>query len=377
MDQINQKALQELEEYRKQGCHMMIPTTGSLEALAEGYVMTVTPVKISPDPCDGDVYPHDLKQWDDDKQAWKSNTGNERVRFHAQAYQALSDGADARWSQPEISIDPKFPRVLCSITGAVMKPDGNWRSLPDVYGSDLDIIKDELIARYSFNGKFDEKKQWMVDRELIQKRKHQKVSAVTGAKNRVTARLLRLKNTYTRKELEQPFVFVQIHFRPDMKDREVRMLVTKANLLGTALNSIFGRSPSSNDPAAIEYLAPVDAEQCRQDDDVIDMETGNGDTHYTVSKEPPDEAPPFAMSQEPTTAESLRADFLNSEIPAQVKTLDTLLSKKNLEGFALATWLKGFKTQPATLENIHQDNRSKLYDHLVQLKDKVAEGRAA
>ncbi len=373
MDAVNEKALSELEAYRKQGCHMLIPTMGSLAALAAGFRVIVSPEKIASNPKDGDVYQHDSTQWDREKKCWNVSEDVAQVRFHAQAFQKLARAANIIWSNPLLTHDPKFPRALCEISGAVRKEDGSWRTLPDFYGSDLDIIKEELIAQNSFKGVFDSKKQWMVDRDFLQKRKNQDKSCITGAKNRVTARLLGLKNVYTVKELEQPFIFVQIVFVPDMQDREVRMMVTKANFLGIAMANVFGARPT--DQPAIEYKGDIPADQC-VNDDVYDMETTNGETHYTIGKEtipvPADDAPSFDMPPDPSPAESLRADFLNSDLAAQCKTL---LSMADRKGFSVIDWLK--QNKQSSLEAMPTNFKVALYDHLVKIPGKVKEGVAA
>ncbi|MFA6100470.1 MAG: hypothetical protein WC750_06415 [Patescibacteria group bacterium] len=377
MDAVNEKALTELEEYKKQGCHMLIPTMGSLAALADGFRIIVSPEKILSNPKDGDVYQHDSTQWDKEKKCWNVPDDVAQVRFHAQAFQKLARAANIIWSNPLLTHDPKFPRALCEISGAVRKEDGSWRTLPDFYGSDLDIIKEELIAQNSFKGVFDAKKQWLVDRDFLQKRKNQDKSCITGAKNRVTARLLGLKNVYTVKELEQPFIFVQIVFVPDMQDREVRMLVTKANVLGIAMANVFGVKPSVQ--PAIEYKGDIAPDQCINDD-VIDIEDGaetqeEADRRYTVGKDqPPEDVPSFAMDPEPepTTAKSLRADFLNSEVESQVKTLLKMADQK---GFSVMEWLKTNKQ--SSLEKMPASWRPALYDKLAGMPDKKAEGRAA
>jgi hypothetical protein len=371
MDAVNDKALKELEDLKEKGCHMLIPTMGSLAALADGFRIIVSPEKISPDLKDGDVYLHDSSQWDKEKKCWKVGPEDAQVRLHAQAFQKLARAANIIWSNPILTHDPKFPRALCEISGAVRKEDGSWRTLPDFYGMDLDIIKEEIIANNSYQGKLDPKKQWIVDRDFLAKRKNQDKNCITGAKNRVTARLLGLKNVYTVKELEQPFIFVQIVFVPNMQDREVRLMVTQANVLGTAMANIFGAAQPPKQQA-IEYKGNIPIDQC-VNDDVIDMETTNGDPHYTVGKDqPPEPGPSFAMDPEPTNAESLRADFLNSEVDNQVKTLLKMADQK---GFGVMEWLKSNKQ--TSLEKMPASWRPALYDKLAGMEDRKAEGRVA
>ena len=376
MDKANEQALKELEVFKAQGCHMLVPTLQSLASLADGFRIITSPVQIAPHPREGDVYPHESEQWDGKKKDWKAPvTGTELVRFHAQGFQKLAIGANILWSQPKLKIDPKFPRMLCDISGAVRNTDGTWRSLPDYAGSDLDIIKEGIIAQYSYNGKFDPAKQWLVDRDFLQKRKFQQQSCITTAKNRVTTRLLGLKNTYTVKELEKPFIFVQIVFVPDMKDEYTRRLVIKSNVLQIAMANVFGqRSPDMEaEPAAVEYMGPVDAAKCREG--VVDMESAGGaDQTYTVKNDQPPDAPPFLTTEaaaELETAESLRLDFGNCDEADQCRILTAMIEKKGQRSF-VENWFKTFPggKKPMSVEQIGAENRLRLYDRLVQEPDK-------
>ena len=375
MDKVNEEALKQLEEYKKGGCHMMIPTMQSLAALADGFRLITSPVQIINHPREGDVYPHESAQYDGTKKEWKSLpvTGDELVRFHAQGFQKLAIGANILWSQPKLKIDPKFPRVLCEISGAVRNVDGTWRSLPDYAGSDLDIIKEGIIAQYSFNGKFDSAKQWLVDRDFLQKKKFQQQAAITTAKNRVTARLLGLKNTYSVAELTKPFVFVQIVFVPDMKDEYTRRLVIKSNVLQIAMANVFGQPAAriEEEPQALEYLGEIPVDKCRQDD-VIDIIPTEPPKTYTLD---PSEDVPFSLGSEPAanSPESLRADFENSDTEGQAKALTVLAGKK---GYALQKWLGAFKP-PKTLQTLSPGKRVEIYDHLCGMADVEKEGRAA
>jgi hypothetical protein len=380
MDKANEDALKQLEEYRRQGCHMLIPVMQNITDVVAGFRLIVTATKIAAHPRDGDVYPHDSAQYDTEKDDWKvKTTGSERVRFHAQGFQRLAQDANIIWSRPDIIVDPTIEgRMTCSITGAIILPGGISKySLPDISGSDIGIERESLIAKHSFNGKFDDKKQWIVDRDLLRLKKYQQKMIVTNVKNRVTERILGLKKTYTVAELEKPFVSVRVVWWPDMTDKFTRELFIKGQVAQMFITNIYGPSGEQEQPA-ITY-GHIPAEKCSpSDDNVIDADTtpgnGNGNgTPYRLGKTKMmpviEEDVPFALgSPPPSTAESLRMDFLNCDEPGQAGVLTSLITQKGQTGF-VASWMKGFKAQPATLVSIGSNSRLKLYDHLVAMAD--------
>ena len=384
MDQVNQNALEELEKYKKAGAHMLVPCMSHIADVAQGFRVIVTPVALSPHPKDKDVYPHEPGHYDQYKNEWKPETGEgtykkkfnpdvEMVRISGQGLEKLSQNANIQWSQPQIEVDRESQkRQVAYITGALRMPDGfSFYRVPDLYGMDLDIEMEKIQATYAKQAKEGKDPQWMIDRDYLQKKVNQKKLCISGAKNRVIRKILGLSNTYTVAQLSKEFVMVRVIPWLDMNDEYTRRLVIQSNVAQMTIANLYGGQQPNHQTQqveeahkpAIEYVGEVSADKCRNDDDVIDAETSNGATHYIVNSD----APPFAMDQPPTTSESLRADFLNSEVPEQCKALDRLAQQK---GFDTTAWLGKFKPT-TTLEALKPDLKISLYDHLCGLVEKA------
>lgn len=362
MDKVNEQALAELKKYRDDECHMLIPVMQNITDVVAGFRLVVTATKICPHPKDGDVYPHDSSQYDSKLGKWKEKlTGEERVRFHAQGFQRLAQDANIMWSRPIFTIDPNFKsRMFCDIIGEIVLPDGFSKyRLPDGSGMDLDIELEALIQENSYNGVFDKKKQWKVDEGMIRKKKHQQKMVLTGAKNRVTERILGLKKTYTVTELEKPFVSVRVVYWPDMTDRFTRELFIKGQVAQMFISNIYGPSQDHEQQPAITYGA-VPADKCAPagDPNVIEGENTNATT-YRLDPHAPlpaDDEPPFAGPSSGPSPESLRMDFQACDCDGQCKALRVLAGARNLDA-ELATTGK-------TLESCTAAYRLRLYNYL-------------
>lgn len=357
MDQVNQKALEELQEYKKKGCHMLVPCMDHIADVANGFRLIVTPVLLRQHPRDKDVYPHDAKEYDYKAGDWnkESKTGNELVRLHGQAKEKLAQIANVIWDQPVVEIDrTNKGRQLCHISGALRMPDGfSFYRVPDLYGMDLDIVREQIIANYSFNGKFEEKKQWMVDRDFLQKKTNQTKLCITGAKNRVTEKILGLDRTYTVASLAKEFVAVRVIPWLDMNDKFTRELVIRSNVAQLAIANIFGgKPPAQAEQPAIEYVGDIDPAKCGGDD-IVDIGE-NGNHHYALDEKPPEPNPQLT-------------DFKNSSNSDQLLILTKLAYKK---AYDLAWYQEKAKK---TLGSMKAETLEGLFQHLVSLPDPVEE----
>jgi len=379
MDQVNKKALEELVEYQKKGCHMLVPCMEHIDDVAQGFRLIVTPITLRPHPKDKDVYPHESSHYDQRANDWKKYyevgqkkekvpivVDNELVRISGQGLEKLAQNVNVIWSQPAIETDrTNKGRQVCYITAALRMPDGfSFYRVPDLYGMDLDIEMERLEAQYR-----EENQQWLRDRDFLQKKVNQTKLCISGAKNRCIRKLLGIDNAYTVASLALPFVSVRVIPWLDMTDEYTRKLVIESNVKQMAIASIFGGQPPVTiqevEKNAIEYVGDIPKEKCLGND-VIDAEM----THYHL--DPHEEDVPFALGASPDAAgktpESLRFDFQNCDIPGQSKALTAIIGKKGQDAF-VASWLKQFKAQPATLETIGPNSRLKLYDHLCGLPD--------
>jgi len=347
---------------------MLIPSQINPEDIAPGFALIVEPVRLNPHPSGKDVYPHESKEYDYTKDDWKTTvTGKELVRIHKQGFDRLAQAAKVDWLPAQIVRDPNHSgRMMASIEGMIRTSTGELYRVQDIAGMDLDIEREKIISHYSFNGKFDEKKQWMVDRDYLQKKDNQPKLCISGAKNRVIKQLLCLHNTYTVAELAKEFVAVRIVPRLDMNDEYTRKRVVDVQI--AAMAGIYGLIPNATpQPQQIEMAGAVPAAALIGDDGAIETTVANGEPEkktYTIN---PEEDIPFSLASEPAVAspESLRADFENSDVEGQAKTLTILASKK---GYALQGWLKQQK-KPMTLQTLSPGMRMKVYDHLCGLAD--------
>ena len=372
-------AFERLKEFEAKGCHMLIPSAISVEDIAPGFALIVEPVLLKAHPRDRDVYAHESAQFDQKAGEWKPEfkTGNELVRLTKQGMDRLAQAAKVDWLPAQIVRDPNVAgRMMASVEGMIRTSTGELYRVQDIAGMDLDIEMEKLEAQYYRNAEDRKNKKWLVDRDFLQKKANQPKLCISGAKNRVIKQLLCLRNTYTVAELAREFVAVRIVPRLDTSDEYTRRRLVDVQI--AAMAGIYGLVPN-NAPAQqqIEMVAPVAAENCNTDDNVIDAETGNGTTHYPFDKsQTMEEDVPFSLgSNVPTSAESLRADFEACEPGKQASVLNILVAAKGQYAF-VESWLKQFSAQPATLESIGPKSRLKLYDHLVGLPD-VEKGKVA
>jgi len=180
--------------------------------------------------------------------------------------------------------DPKTTGVVESTdrksrakaTGAMRKPNGEWVVISEEKTVDLDVIEEEQQTSYeekADRGNFDEIVQWKtskngknypvfadwksdaekqhginkaVKKAVLQYRKFKDERAMTGAKERVIRAFVALKNTYSRKELSQPFAFPRVI--PDTEKMLAHPEVRQAAIqkMTGAVTSIFGPGPSGS-----------------------------------------------------------------------------------------------------------------------------------
>lgn len=353
-DQSQKTAYQRLKEFEAKGCHMLIPTGISPADIAPGFALIVEPVLLRPHPRDKDVYPHDSTQYDYKKDDWKAPvTGNEPVRIHKQGLDRLAQAAKVDWLPAQIVRDPNVSgRMMASVEGMIRTSTGELFRVQDIAGMDLDIEMEKIVANYSFNGKFDINKQWMVDRDFLQKKANQSKLCISGAKNRVIKQLLCLRNTYTVAELAKEFVAVRIVPRLDTSDEYTRRRLVDVQI--AAMAGIYGLIPNAPPmaPQQIEMVAPVTAENCTLDDNVIDAETTT-----------------YRMEKEPTAAESAIIDFQQCDHTAQIKAVEGLAKQR---GYDLAGYLKKAKVEHVSKFQI--DKLTDLFKYLSGLPDPQADG---
>ena len=389
MDKVNEQALKDLAKYKSDGCHMLVPCMDQIAEVAAGFRLIVTQVFLRPHPKDKDVYPHDTTSYDAKANEWHRTAGQgeyqrkidpqaELVRVSGQGLEKLAQHTALVWDKPHVMIDKEHKgRQLCELAGAVRMPDGfSFYRLADAYGMDLEIVQEQLESQYSKS----KSKDFLVGRDLLQKKANQTKLCISGARNRIIRKILGVDGTYTVASLSKPFIAVRVIPWLDMSDEYTRRLVTEMNVKQMAITSLFGgqmpeqqRIEAPNDQPAISYEANIPADKCTGDADVIDAEEPpQGDKRYHLNSE---DDVPFGLDNTPTAAESLRLDFENSDIPLQCKTLDLLCANKGKADY-FQGWLTKLKAPNNTMETISAKKRLEIYDFLVALPD-VEKGKVA
>lgn len=132
-------------------------------------------------------------------------------------------------------------RYTAKVIGERYELDGSPKRLEDAKPYDLIIREEEMMMKYEEKVEKEhpkwpekQKKDWVtkcVKKIMIEKHKFAAESAITGAQARVVQKLLGLKPAYTLEELKKPFVIVAVTPVVDMKDPDIKKMVT-AHMLG-------------------------------------------------------------------------------------------------------------------------------------------------
>jgi hypothetical protein len=188
---------------------------------------------------------------------------------------------------------------------------------------DFEVIEEELRELFtskcrSWNKSDDEKSAYVessVRRDLLFKRKHKMKLAESGAMTRVIRALLGLKNHYTRKELEQPFVMVRIVIRPDYDDEQVKKRMIEASI--QAMTGVYGGGNNYSFDSALP--PPIDLPH---EEAIRELPETPGDDQTNDNDEFP---------QEPTDefpGDSKLTDFVISDRETQEATIKELAKQK-------------------------------------------------
>ncbi|MCE5211878.1 MAG: hypothetical protein LLG40_10025 [Deltaproteobacteria bacterium] len=336
----------ELEAYKAKGANLLMPST-HIAGLSEYHHPIIETVKLSSNPNDGDVYPHDNAAIGPEKK-WRPTK---------QALMKLSVCSGVIWSPSETKrTDNGQSRDYISYkaVGGIKKADGQPVFFSAEYDIDFEVMRDELVDQYTKKAEAKDKQgnyyrktaeeraeyvDFCVNRDMIQKRKFKLRLCEAGAMNRVLRMLLGLKQAYTTKELEQPFVMARIVFRPDFSDAAVRKQFVDASI--KAMTGIYG--PQALDQE-IRDSKPIDITPLPEE------ESGTG-------PEPP-------QAEEKKPEEPANIDFEKLDAAKQSSTIFTLSVKKGYD-------VKGYlgRAQKEKLSDLTPEQRTKLYRHLLSIPD--------
>lgn len=319
-----------LDKAKKEGANLLLPST-TLETLSEFHQPVIDSVVLSSEADDGDIY------------LQEKGTGKKPSKYAIakQGLLKLSNCAGVIWHPTETRrTDNRADRnyVSYQAVGGVRKTDGTPIFFKAEYDVDFEVVEDEIREQYRLkaqkyeSAKGDEDYKWWhkkskqekadylencVRRDLLQKRKHKLKLAETGAMNRVIRALLNLKNTYTKAELQKPFVIARIVLKPDYNDPEVKRLLVEASV--KAMTQIYGPESASDIFQPVDLPHEVAIEELKN----VSPDT----TESGAADEDPGDLEPDGEAM----GDSLEVDFQNQDNEGKIKTLLLLAHQKDYD----------------------------------------------
>ena len=313
----------------KDGANLLLPQQ-ILSEIPAMHNVTVEYVQLSSKVDEGDIYP---KQGDDKK-----------FILTKQGIMKLCACAGVEWNwqycgRTDNGKDRDY--ISYRVVGMIRKLDGTWMSLQGEYDLDFEVLEDDLREQYkakckNWNKSQAEKEAYVeasTRKELIRLRRYKMGRCETGAMLRALRGLLTLKNSYTKTELEKPFVIARLAFQPDYNDPEIRKQFVSAAT--QAISGVFGGSKGLPAPSPINITPEPELDAPETSDQNDDISEPSEDDIY--------------LSDE--------IDFANADDDQQVSTLKELAEKT------------GTKLSDVRLSPEHKSKRLDLYKYLKSLPE--------
>jgi len=340
MENIIKKFEEELDRYRKEKNFNILVPTQTIKEISPFHKPVLEIVKVNPDPSAGEVY--EIVQ------------GSGDYSLRAAALQKIGYAAGLIWNargchRTDDGSDPDI--VSYRAEAAVRKEDGTYMLLNAEYMVDLKVIEEETRESYEKKSQsLKKEKGWTeqqrkdyvekcVKRDMLQKRKFRLQLAQTGAMDRVIRKILGLKGTYKKEELEKPFVVPKIAFNPDISDPKVRELLLRQGLEAT--NLLYGPSEKS--------LIDVHSSKVI---DVTPAQLSGGDGKGLIEDV---EVEPENKSEQ----EQVEKEFEKYDKPTQILVLKALIKRKKYDESRLKK----------PLEEFTDSERKKFFDHLTAMPE--------
>lgn len=325
-----------LEKYRKDKANVLVPSV-LFDNSAGIYEPVLEVIQLSADEKDKDVYP-----------------GTSGKRLSSVALAKIAQCGGIEWNEAASTYTELSPGQYCTFkaVGGIRKADGRLIQYVGYYNIDMQIVREEIVsqatasAMKNANLKTDKARQdrinFVVDRDLRQKRKFMLQLAETGARNRVIRAMLSLKSEYSVQELAKPFVMMRYRLRIDYSDPEIRRIAQIA-AIHQALG-IYGPPASSQAPMLPAPEEPIDLPNS---DDLTGADSGN----------------PAADPEFPWEDPSDRDVFEGLDFDTQVKMLRDIITRK---GYAEAELLRPGKA----IEGFTDAHRLAFYDKVISMPAK-------
>lgn len=291
-----------IARYDRNKYNILVPTQHLMQ-VSPWFAVSVSEVRVDPDPSHGDVYEVGTR-YDPEKRTTE--------KMYALAKPALfrvAAAAGISWYAPLCKLLAVNDSYVCYQAAAYLRlPDGTPQLITATKEIDLRVIEAEIRQKYEkeaegpvspdaarrYKGEWRQEKDrdgkvvsrfYLAEEErrryveaqvaaaMIQWRKNKLMRAETGAMLRCIRAALAMRSAYTREELQRPFVVPRVSFAPDLSDPQVRATILQTGGLGglqslmAAPAAMLGPGPVGTHaaPAAAALQAPAD------DDEVYDV----------------------------------------------------------------------------------------------------------
>lgn len=327
-----------LAKAKKEKCNILTPAI-TTEGLTKLHAVTVEQLELSPNPKDGDVYPHDKNNYIINKQ------GLEKLSNLAGLVMIKTVRTDNAADRQYISYQA---------AGYIRKADGSAVMSVKTYGMDFEVIEEECREMYQermknlgkdkkptqwpHNLTEQQRREWVEDKtrkEVRRRRKYKDQLCESGAQARVKRDLLGLKGTYSKEELQRPFVVIRVVLKPDYDDPEIKRMLTQAAI--SAEGQLFGTTQGRAAIAAPTHEMTPPAQITHSDPAVEPAALPNGeveDADYEDA-EAPEDGPP-------DESEVARAEFEGAITSSKIEILNKLITRKNYDKSQLKKPLEEF-----------------------------------
>ena len=318
-----------IHKAKAEGCNILTPSI-TTEGLTPLHAVTVEQLELSPDPKQGDVYPHDKG----------------KMIIHKQGLEKLSNLAGIEMVKT-VRTDSGADRQYISYQagGFIRKADGSVVMCVKTYGMDFEVIEEDVLEMYQ-----EKMKKWVKEKgqnawpnnlseaqreeyvtfnsrkEVRRRRKYKDQLCESGAQARVKRDLLGLKTFYSPAELQKPFVVVRIVLKPDYEDPAIKMMLTRAAI--SAQGQIFGELPAPGGPLDSPGAVPP-AQITHTDAPIEPAALPNGNSGDSVEDADYEEA--AAAAGPPDPDEVARNDFQMAAPGEKIKMIDRLMVQKGYD----------------------------------------------
>jgi len=342
----------QLEQYRKDGAHILIPTI-KVDELVPIYEIVLATEYLSPHPRDGEVYV--------EKKGYQDRP--DKLAIRAKGYGKLALCASVEWDADKTkitfrSLDGGY--IAHAAHGIAMRADGSPLKFSAEGDSDMGVERDIIEStweskreEYLSSGKDGE--DWFkkkdpdaqnayilkgITKEINFKNKSKMKLAATSARTRALKAFFMANPTYTAEELKKPFIIPRVVFRLDYSDPAVARMVKEAKT--KAVLNVYGDHPSQ-----VGAPAPhVGAES---------QSVGGPE------KEEPGADPREEDTNEPSGEELLeikKLEFKDSSKDQQIKILEVMIAEK-------------MYVKPDKFKGFEDAHRMGFYDHLMKMESDI------